>query len=582
MLKLVRLYSEDERFREIKFKSGINIIRGDSSINDQGEVTSYRQNGVGKSFTVELIDFCLLRTYSESKINKIREKYFPLSSFVYLHFIANGRNFVIARNRKGDIKIKKENETFREIGLEDARKYLALITGLEGTPLTFRDFMNFFIKHEDYLYTSFNQLYKGTYAELMKIHFYLFDISLDVLVDIVGAFRRYDAATERRRDVTKKLNELDLDIDQLRAKKNELEQRVERIEEGLDYSNFLEDYDTKQKEITELEKVISDKIDLRNQLLLDLSELSDYISDYADDIYINDSDIKSVFNKYQKGLGDLVVRDIDDLYKFRDQLAEFKTTITAEKKKQIQKEVTELDDFIATESKKVESFYSNISESNKNAIVKSFRIYQTDLSSTQEYDSYINMYDESQKEILRARTDYAVAISRLNGIIDDLKVRKDSFETDFLDIHRSVTGSDSASFDFSVNADSAVTKKTDFFRFSVEVETGGSRGSNQLRAAIYDATIQKNSYTQPRTLDFVVHDNLVFGTMDKESSINFLNYMSTFSSDNLQYIATVNNDDFDYMELRDRFKFDIEKDVVINLTKSNPLFHEIYSDFIKE
>lgn len=102
-----------------------------------------------------------------------------------------------------------------------------------------------------------------------------------------------------------------------------------------------------------------------------------------------------------------------------------------------------------------------------------------------------------------------------------------------------------------------------------------------MRAAIYDAALHQNEYTKQKTIGFVVHDNLLFGNMDQESSIQFLNEMNKIDSGEFQYIATANSDQFDYEELRSRFTFDVGSKVVKDLTRAKPLFKRISSDFIK-
>ena len=64
MIKLKKLYSEPSIFDPIEFESGINIILGERS------ESSNKTNGVGKSMSIEFINFCLLKKVSESRRKK--------------------------------------------------------------------------------------------------------------------------------------------------------------------------------------------------------------------------------------------------------------------------------------------------------------------------------------------------------------------------------------------------------------------------------------------------------------------------------------------------------------------------------
>jgi uncharacterized protein YydD (DUF2326 family) len=69
MFRIWKIWSEDEAFKPIIFKPGINLIVGDASKDDEGNVSSEKRNGAGKSLSIELINFCLLKRENESRIS---------------------------------------------------------------------------------------------------------------------------------------------------------------------------------------------------------------------------------------------------------------------------------------------------------------------------------------------------------------------------------------------------------------------------------------------------------------------------------------------------------------------------------
>lgn len=212
---------------------------------------------------------------------------------------------------------------------------------------------------------------------------------------------------------------------------------------------------------------------------------------------------------------------------------------------------------------------------------RALEVYQQDILDMKEYDTYLKEYEVAEEEHAKATIAYNTAIAQLAKIVAKLKAERESFGQTFVDIHKDVAGNSAASFDFQVGIDSKPNSKRAFFTFKVATETNGNKGANQMRAAIYDAALHQNEYTKPRTVGFVVHDNLLFGNMDQESSIQFLNEMNKIDPKTFQYIATANSDQFDYKELEDRFTFKIAERVIKDLTRSKPLFKKINPDFIK-
>ncbi len=60
-IRINRLYSENGIFDEIQFHDGVNIILGEKY--DDSLVRGRKTNGVGKSMSIEFLDFCFLNDY---------------------------------------------------------------------------------------------------------------------------------------------------------------------------------------------------------------------------------------------------------------------------------------------------------------------------------------------------------------------------------------------------------------------------------------------------------------------------------------------------------------------------------------
>ncbi|MCK4922844.1 MAG: AAA family ATPase, partial [Bacteroidales bacterium] len=65
MIRLKKLYSIPKSFEPINFESGLNIILGEKSEGNN------KTNGVGKTMSIEFLNFCLLKKTSDSRVTLI-------------------------------------------------------------------------------------------------------------------------------------------------------------------------------------------------------------------------------------------------------------------------------------------------------------------------------------------------------------------------------------------------------------------------------------------------------------------------------------------------------------------------------
>lgn len=569
MLRLIKLFSDDKVFRDISFEPGINLICGEKSVNEDGVVITNKQNGVGKSLAIELINFCFLKKQDQSRIFTVNDENLPRDSFVNLHFKVEDNDYIISRNKRGNIRFKELLGKYTDLSFEDAKSMLSKVMGFDSKPISYREYLNFFIKEENYSYAHFPELYNSSYSDLLKIHFYLFGIPVDPLSHIGGAFETDRVASNSLRNIRKDLEARGLDLDEIRAHQNELKSQVNKMENSLEYEDIIKNIESGNEHINDIEYKINKILLKKKELELQLLEIKDFSNVFGEDFYIDDNDIKTVFNKYKRGLGDFVEVDLTALKKFKGQILEFKSSLLSEKERQLKEEIDNLDKQIKEYKHEVSTYYNDVLKAKNSNLVKNLRIYRTRLSKLADYNSLVEAYDYQEKVKQKALAYFEDNFEYIKERIEQLKEVEASFKDTFIDIHEAIQGNRICNFSF---IPKKVFRAKSFFKFQLFVEGQGSKGVNQMQAVIYDLSILINEHTMPKQLGFIVHDNLIFGSVDKESSINTLNYLSKLDPGTFQYIATVNKDDFDYAELNQRFDFNTDEKVRIELTKNNPLF----------
>jgi uncharacterized protein YydD (DUF2326 family) len=569
MFKLIKLYSNDNLFKEISFKDGINLICGERSVNDEGSVESDKQNGVGKSYVIDLINFCLLKRQNESKVSDIPDEHLPKDSYVYLHFSFNNRNYIFARNKNNDVKIKIESNDFKQYEFGVAGKELTRILNFSDSLLSARDYINFIIKEEDYNYKDFVKLYTSNYTDLLKIHFYFFGLPVIALNAIKTSFKKNKEATTSIRNIKKELDKKNLNIDEIRALQNQIKSDIEKAEKELNYDELTQKIKDESDSISEKEDKLNDLIIKRKGLQIQLVEINNFASNYNEDFYIDDTEIKEIFEKYKKGLGVLIEKDFKELQNFRNQILDYKDQLLKEKRILLIQEIEKIDSNIRDLHTEIQERYSNITSKKKSNFSKGLIIYKQKFSELQKHSSSIDEFEKQEEIKDESRKTFNEKIDSMKDLEQQVKEIKSSFQKTFVKIHEQIMGNSHSSFDFSFKP---IFMVESFFQFSVVVFGQGSKGVNQMRAVIYDLSLLLNEHTKKKHLGFVIHDNLIFGSVDKDSSISTLNFLSEINADKFQYIATVNKDDFDYSELESKFTFKVKECVRIELTKSSPLF----------
>ncbi|MFZ3301094.1 MAG: DUF2326 domain-containing protein [Microgenomates group bacterium] len=569
-MKLIRLFSDDNSFREITFHGGINLICGEKSVDDSGNITSNKQNGVGKSLAIELINFCLLKKSDYSRVSEIPDEILSHDSFVNLHFQHNDKNYIISRNKSGKIKIKDDKSDFVNYkNQEDAMKELNNIFNFTGLPISVREYINFVIKEENYNYRDFAEYFKSNYADILKIHFYFFGLPITPLNIIKQLFEKCEHALATLRKINKDLKSRDLDINKLKAFKNELQTQIEEAENGLEYHDVIKNIENESDQIVPKENELNSLLMKKKQYQIELLEITDFAQIFSDDFYIDDKDIEVVFNKYKKGLGSFIKKDLKSLKAFKEQILEFKTNLLVERKSNLVKNILEIDQKIADKQNDINLYYKDIVDTKSSNLVKNLRIYKQKYSKLEKYISDIVAYEEAEMQKEDSKSEFNENIKEIITVWRNTEENRDSFKKTFTDIHKSIMGSSECNFDIKIQN---TFKIKSFFTFDVFVEGQGSKGVNQMQSVIYDISLLNNEYTSVKHLGMIVHDNLIFGSVDKDSSIKTLNYLSSLDPNNYQYIATVNKDDFSYKELENYFNFDKDESVVIELTRELPLF----------
>ncbi|MDE5415467.1 DUF2326 domain-containing protein [Alkalihalobacterium chitinilyticum] len=334
-MKLSRLYSDDSRFKNIKFKDGLNIIFGsvqDKNVNDP--------HNLGKSALVHLIDFMLLKEVKKRNYFYNKKKVFKDHTF-YLELKLNNGNYITIRRSfknitRVDMKILDHSTKLLECEEWDYTNLVLNTTSEKVIPATtilneslnfdilgdydYRKLVGYFIRTQND-YSDVFQLnkYSSSNDEDWKpFVFELLGFDSDVLL------KRYKLNNEIENLKTKIKNMEDYysvsDIDRINGQIDILTREKEKLEHDLDSFNFY----LNEKQISkELIKEIENKsISLQNKAYnlrsdIELIENSLATKEFHDFDYI-----KELFDEVQIYFSDQLEKSYEELISFNKSLLE--------------------------------------------------------------------------------------------------------------------------------------------------------------------------------------------------------------------------------------------------------------------
>lgn len=239
-IRLNRLYSESNIFEEISFHDGVNIILGEKY--DDSSVKGRKTNGVGKSMSIEFLDFGFLNDYEKSRIAKIPKEVFPLEENVILDLDIGDEAITIKRNRKQADQpvIIREGRTVSFDKLQDAREYLTglIFPKLNGKKVpSFRNLFSILMRDERSEFTDIIKCHDLTkkIPDDLSAHLFLLGFSLEAYKNTLETIKEIEAVnTVIAKDKKELTQEGKKKISDVKAELNALEDELQKLEDAIE------------------------------------------------------------------------------------------------------------------------------------------------------------------------------------------------------------------------------------------------------------------------------------------------------------------------------------------------------------
>ena len=577
-IRLNRLYSESNIFEEISFHDGVNIILGEKY--DDSSVKGRKTNGVGKSMSIEFLDFGFLNDYEKSRIAKIPKEVFPLEENVILDLDIGDEAITIKRNRKQADQpvIIREGSTLSFDKLQDAREYLTglIFPKLNGKKVpSFRNLFSILMRDERSEFTDIIKCHDLTkkIPDDLSAHLFLLGFSLEAYKNTLETIKEIEAVnTVIAKDKKELTQEGKKKISDVKAELNALEDELQKLEDAIESFKTNETFDSMEADLIELEDLLDQLRKRQKALRYDYEK----IRKMPKPEQIDDREIELVYNQFKSELGNAVVKSLNEVVGFKNKIEEFQRTLVNQKAKELESQLKS----IAEQIRVLDDEYSEkLKVIDKKGVLKnlkvSLKIYEAKKDSISHTKFLFDQYEKNEKKKRMLNLQKTQQLMEIDSEIEQNKEIMDDFIDTILEIHESIMGNKECSF--SLQTVDKARKKTPV-ELTLRIYDDGSHSVDRTKVFIYDMALLFNQYTRDRHPLFLVHDNIF--DVDQDTLVQCLNYIYKQEEQyqDFQYILTLNRDKIENEEQRKLIQMDIDEHQVAVFTKEKKFLGRNYQE----
>jgi len=588
-MKLSKLYTNQPKFKNIKFNSGFNVIYADVKTKDDNR----NSHCLGKSLLIDLIDFLLLKKVSDRKNNPLYKTTDEAGDSIfndyifYLEIMLNsGKYLTIQRSVANNTKIAFSlNETIVEDFIPPANWDSELPFDKAKKQLT--EYLNFdFFMNKKYDYRkaiNYCLRKQGDYQDIYRLT--KFKSGKDIawkpfMFDILGfdgklLEEKYEKESKIA-EIEKFIKTEEKDFDIHRDEKDEIEglilikekEKTELIRQ-LDRFNFYQqDKENIHRLVDEIEEKISDLNTEDYNIEFEINRLQKSIKNkFAFDL----EKVQTVFNEANIYFSEQLKKNYKDLLDFNNKLTTERNRFLREtlsmrldEQKSVKNQLQELNE------KKAE-LLSYIQDTD---VFKKFKNYQKkaveaegEILSLQSKINAIDIIGSKQKEIKKYRTEVESLADKIkaelyksseNSIYTEIRTAFSNYYKMILDetaiLALKLNKSDNIDFN-EPKVQNKVTKQM--------TQQGDGFTYMKLFCVCFDLALL-TTYRSRSFFRFVYHDD-VFANQDNRPKLKLLTLIKDLCNRyDIQYIFTIIRDEVPYNEEKQFIEFS-EKEIILEL-----------------
>lgn len=584
MIKLNKLYSIPQTFDPIEFKDGINLILGEKVSDSKTETRKDRKtNGVGKSMSVEFINFCLFKDVDSSRVMKIPFDKFAYETKICLDLTINNKKVTIERTihepNKPSIEVDGEITVYKDSS--DALQYLTNLFYEKNKDEkierpSFRELIGPLIRDENSEFKDIVNCYdlraKIPNSDLIKTHLYFFGIDPSFVKEIKKILKDVEEKSQTQSHLKKRLTDSGKKkISDVKAELNALELELSRVEDSLNKFRTEPVFQQNQEALVKIDSTIEQ---LRTKQITLRYELR-RIESMPKVENVNTSDIQMVYDKFKDGLGEMVSKSINEVIDFKKKIEKYQNLLINERADEIRMEVKKIQEELNTLDEKRAGILIHIDKKDSLSVLKeSFYSYtkrKDELASTQ---ANLEEYERVDREVDVLRLKKDNLFSELDTKIFETAKQIKEFNKTLAEIHEYIMGNAEVSFDISTVKS---TSSKQIIKLDLRIPDDGSHSVDRTKVFIYDIGLLMSNNTKQRHPMFLIHDNIF--DVDQDTLIQSLNFLAEQESKlDFQYILTLNRDKIENEERKKQIKLKIQEHTIASFNRRSRFLKADYKE----
>lgn len=571
-MKLSQLYSNDSRFKPIKFNLGFNIIVGKVIKENYKETDTHN---LGKTSLTKLLDFMLLKEINKEHIFLKNFVYFSNHIF-YLELLLNdGTYLTIKRKVNNNTKISfylsnksKNLINHKEWDKEDlpirkAKDFLndKLNFDIFKKEYTYQTFLPYFLKSEDSFDTNFEKIFSNQKHEIWKAP--LLDL-LSINSKFYKTKLKDEAKLELLRKNSPNKETFSTQLTEKEAQKKLYEKKLYDLQQQMETADYFNiDENITQESINEILQKISELNIEKYNLNYDIKKLNQSLKTEINTIDLEE--LQELFDEVKLLFPTELKRSYNDLVNFNKQI--FSERQESMKKTLIEKE---------TKLEQVNAMLLELNEQQKRMvlILKQKNIYEKLLEQQKEIISLEliikNLSDDISKlknsisifsEISKLTNDISTNIEKLR---ENILIKTSEFNKVLYNITQNIFKTRIGILDITLNGSNNPDFKLKFMEATTLKTTSEGEGGtySEWLCACFSLSLAI-IFSKENFYHFLFQDGIM-ETGDNRRKVDFIKEIKRICEEyNIQYITTAIEHEINSSEVK---KLILSEDIVLELT----------------
>ncbi|MBC8579503.1 DUF2326 domain-containing protein [Zhenhengia yiwuensis] len=548
-----------EKFKTIEFDNAeINIILGTVGHKDKKGKTV---NGVGKTLSLKLIDFCLgAKLNTRDKLSKLEDWEFILDVCIE----DKNRSFKRSISDANTVYIDNEDKKLKEFNTWLENELLDNLN--TESMVSFRNVISRFLRLPKDGYITWEKCKKKEQDDVSLLsNSFVLGLNTDVIENKIRIKEQLNDINKTRSiikndsSIKESLQGIDVGINLTTLKKD-----IEKLEEKISKFKIAEGHEEIKKNI-EIDKYKAQN--LINERQLKKNMLSTINESLKVEIDVTYDKVKDLYEEANVVLSDMVQKQLQEVNNFHIQLLSNRKNRLKEDKKTLTSVIKKLDKEIEQVNNRINS---NLLLLKTGGSISELEVLQNELLDKKIRLSGIEKHSTLLKDINSKILDYksemaqqnAKASQYLNEIEDYVDNLSSQFK-EFVDYIYEETRTAGISIENN-DKDNKIQ-----FNINPEIKDDESAGVNNVKIFCMDLLylkLQKNNH-----IGFIYHDNSIFAETDVRQIYRMIKLAYDICSENnLQYIVNLNYDMFNQIieiaqEENSYFAEHLEKRVILRL-----------------